>query len=112
MSNAVARRLDAIKGHGGVKAREIAELLDTTPETISRWQTGKAEPQPDRLNRLLTLEWVMDQLADLYVPGEARLWLFAPHKLLHGKSPAAQLKDGRFDEVMAVIEQLRDGAYV
>lgn len=112
MSNAVVKRLDSIKTHGGIKAREIARLLDTTPETVSRWQTGKVDPQPNRLERLLTLEWVMDQLAEFYAPDEARLWLFAPHKLLGGKKPADMLQQDRFDEVIALIDQLRDGAYV
>ena len=59
MSGALARRLDAIKERGGIKAREVAQLLDTTPETVSRWQSGRVEPQPDRLQRLLTLEWLL-----------------------------------------------------
>ena len=112
MSNALARRLDSIKAHAGIKSRDIAELMGTTPETVSRWSRGKVDPQPDRLNRLLTLEWVMDQLAELYEPAEARLWLFAPHTLLEGKSPAHRLQQGEFDEVMAVIDQIKDGAFV
>jgi transcriptional regulator with XRE-family HTH domain len=111
MSNALAKRLDSIKTHAGIKAREIAQLLDTTPETVSRWRRGKVDPQPDRLKRLLTLEWVMDQLAEFYAPDEARLWLFSRHRLLGGKTPAECLREGEFDEVMAIIDQLRDGAY-
>ena len=112
MSHALARRLDSIKEHGGIKARDIAQLLDTTPETVSRWRRGKVDPQPDRLKRLLTLEWLMDQLAEFYEPTEARLWLFSPHKLLDGKTPADSLQCNEFDNVMAVIHQLKDGAYV
>lgn len=112
MSNALAKRLDLIKEHAGIKARDIAQLLDTTPETVSRWSRGKVDPQPDRLKRLLTLEWVMDQLAELYEPAEARLWLFSPHKLLEGKTPAQYLQKGDFDDVMAIIDQLKDGAFV
>ena len=112
MSNALARRLDSIKEHAGIKARDIAQLLDTTPETVSRWSRGKVDPQPDRLKRLLTLEWVMDQLAELYEPAEARLWLFAPHRLLEGRSPAERLQQGEFDEVMTIIDHLKDGAFV
>lgn len=112
MSTALARRLDSIKTHAGIKARDIAQLLDTTPETVSRWQRGKVDPQPDRLKRLLALEWVMDQLAEFYEPDEARLWLFSPHRLLGGRTPANCLQQRDFDEVMAVIDQLRDGAYV
>ena len=54
----------------------------------------------------------MDQLAELYEPDEARLWLFAPHRLLNGKTPVDRLQEGEFDEVMAIIDHLKDCAYV
>ena len=112
MATALASRLDSIRDRGGVKSREIAQLLDTTPQTVSRWHTGKAEPQPDRLQRLLTLEWLLAELAEFYEPEEARLWLFAPHRLLGGERPADRIQRGRLDDVLALIAQLRDGAYV
>ncbi len=112
MPPAVATRLDRIRNRGGMKSREVAQLLGTTPETISRWQRGRVEPGPDRLERLLTLEWLVDQLGDFYEPDEARLWLFAPHRLLGGDRPADRIQEGHVDEVLALISQLQDGAYV
>jgi len=112
MGTAVAKRIEIIKERGGIKAREVAQLLDTTPETVSRWQTGKVEPQQGRLERLLTLEWLLDELAEFFPPEEARLWLFAPHKLLGGETPATKIQQGKMSDVMTIIHQLRDGAYV
>src|SRR3954447_11783903 len=98
MANAVAVRLDAIRERGGIKAREIAQLLDTTPQTVSRWRTGKVEPQPDRLQRLLTLEWLIGELQEFYPEqNEARLWLFSPHRLLDGERPADRIQQGKTD---------------
>jgi uncharacterized protein (DUF2384 family) len=110
--SAIAVRLDSIKSKGGVRSREIAQLLETTPQTISRWQTGRAEPQPDGLQRLLALEWLVERLADLYTPDEARLWLFSRHTLLDGRRPADVIAEGRTEDVLALIDQLRDGAYL
>lgn len=112
MTSAVAVRLDSIRDRGGIKSREVAQLLDTTPQTVSRWRTGKVEPQPDSLQRLLTLEWLIGELAEFYPPQEARLWLFSPHRLLGGERPADRIQEGRLDDVMALIAQLRDGAFV
>ena len=112
MSGAIVRRLDDIKKHAGINSREVAQLLDTTPETVSRWTTGKAQPQPERLNRLLILEWLIGELSDFYHPEEARLWLFAPHKLLNGESPANKIKIGLTNDVLTIIDQLKTGAYV
>lgn len=112
MTSAVATRLDSIKSHAGVRSREIAELLDTTPQTVSRWQQGRVDPQASKLHQLLALEWLAMQLAEFYVPDDARLWLYSPHKLLGGKRPADLIAAGDIDAVLALIDQLRDGAYI
>ena len=78
MTSAVAHRLDSIKHSAGVRSREIAELLDTTPQTVSRWQQGRVDPQPAKLHQLLALEWLTTQLAEFYEPDDARLWLYSP----------------------------------
>jgi transcriptional regulator with XRE-family HTH domain len=112
MAPALAKRLDTIKLRTGIKGRDLAQLLNTTPETVSRWRNGRAEPQRDGLQQLLTLEWIADQLAEFYEPDEARLWLFSPHRLLGGERPADFIQTGRTQEVLALIEQLRTGAFV
>lgn len=112
MSSAVAARLDSIKENAGVRSREIAQLLRTTPQTVSRWQQGRVDPQPDKLQELLTLEWLSTQLHEFYEPDEARLWLFAPHRLLAGQTPANRIQQGKAGDVLALIDQLRDGAFI
>jgi transcriptional regulator with XRE-family HTH domain len=112
MPGAVALRLANIRERGGIRQREVANLLDTTPQTVSRWQSGRVEPQPDRLQRLLTLEWLVGQLSEFYAPDEARLWLYSPHLLIGGERPADRIKKGDLDSVLAVIAQLHDGAFV
>ena len=109
--SAVANRLERIREKGGVKSREVAQILDTTPQTVSRWQTGKSQPRFGTLERLLLLEYVLDRLSDFYPPDEARLWLFARHRLLDGDSPAQRLRDGDEEDVLAIIDQLQSGAY-
>ncbi len=109
--SAVASRLGNIKRRG-INSREIAQLLATTPTTVSRWSTGRVQPQGERLQLLLTLEWIVEQLSELFEPEEARLWLFSPHRLLDGRTPADRIQNGRPDEVLVIIDQLRDGAYV
>jgi transcriptional regulator with XRE-family HTH domain len=112
MASAVATRLNDIQREAGITAREVAQLLNTTPETISRWRTGRADPQPDRRDNLLQLRWLVRELAELYPPDEAHLWLFSPHKLLRGERPADLIRQGRIEEVKRIIAQLQDGAYV
>jgi len=110
--SAVALRLEHIQTCGGISGREVAQLLDTTPQTVSRWKHGRASPQPDRLDRLLRLDWLAEQLHEIYEPEEARLWLFSPHVDLDGRRPADLIVENRIDEVLTIIDRLRSGAYV
>ena len=112
MSNAVARRLESIQENSGISGRDVAQLLDTTPQTVSRWRTGQSSPQPRHLERLLTLEWLASQLAAYYTSDEAKLWLFSPHPLLGGHRPADLIVERRTDEVLQLIDQLDSASYI
>jgi hypothetical protein len=80
-------------------AVDVANVLQIRPETVSRWNQGKAFPQPDVERTLLDLEYVVEQLADLYEPDEARLWIFSRQKLLGGNIPTELIQQHRTDEV-------------
>lgn len=108
----LAGRLESIRTKGGIAGSEVARLLNTTPQTVSRWQTGRGAPRPETLDRLLLLEWLIEQLSEFYSPQDAKLWLLAPHPLLGGESPATRIRAGKLDDALALIDQLRDGAYV
>lgn len=110
-TSAIGRRLDLIREHAGLHDREIAQLLGTTPQTVSRWRTGKAEPHRRTLDLLLSLGWLAEELAEFFSADEARLWLFSPHRLLGGKRPADRVAAGQVDDALALLAQLRDGAY-
>jgi hypothetical protein len=111
MGGAVARKLDSLRAKGAMKNIEVANLLGARPETVSRWNQGKAYPHPSTEKTLLELEYIVDQLSELYEPDEARQWIFSPQKLLAGASPAALIREGRIDEVHRLVSQLRDAVY-
>jgi transcriptional regulator with XRE-family HTH domain len=111
MTSALAERLDAITRRAKIKKREVAELLSTTPETVSRWRAGRVDPKPGHRDLLLQLDWLVSELAELYDPPKANIWLFSPNKLLHGKRPVDLIKERKIDEVLRVIALLKDGAF-
>ena len=95
-----------------MKNVDVANILGSRPETVSRWNRGRAYPHPDAEKTLLELEYIIDQLSDFYAPDEARLWLFSRQKLLDGEIPAELIQKGRTGEVLATINQLRDGVFL
>ena len=111
MSNAIARRLDVLRQKGAIGSVDVANLLDARPETVSRWNQGKAFPRPEAQKQLLNLEYIVDQLSDFYEPKEARLWLFSRQKLLAGRTPAELIQQGRAEEVIALVDQVRDAVF-
>ena len=113
MPSAVATSLvEAIHKNAGISFRDVAQLMNTTPETVSRWRSGRVEPQPAKFKKLATLAWLAEQLADFYEPEQAKLWLFTPQRLLGGARPADRIEMDRLEDVLALIKQLQDGAYV
>ncbi len=112
MPNAVAKRLASIKESSGISSRDVAQLLATTPQTVSRWTTGESSPQPRYLESLLTLEWLVSKLATYYSADEAKLWLFSPHGQLEGRRPADLIAERRTDDVLRLIDQLDSSSYI
>lgn len=112
MSNAIARKLESIEKNSAMRSVDVANLLGARPETVSRWNQGKAFPRSDKQKLLLDLEYIADQLSDFYEPADVRLWLFSRQRLLKGETPAALIQQGRANEVIAVIDQLRDGVFI
>lgn len=111
-TSVLASEIDTIKANMNVTSRDIARLVRTSPQTVSRWYAGESSPPTDRLRPLLTLNWIATQLAELYEPEEARIWLYHPHPLLYGDSPAQRIEMGRVDDALDLIDQVFSGAYV
>lgn len=95
-----------------MRSVDVANLLGARPETVSRWNQGKAFPRPDAQRMLLSLEYIVDQLSDFYEPNEARLWLFSRQRILEGNTPADLIQRGKVDEVIAAIDRLREGVFI
>ena len=73
MSNAIARKLDSIQRKSAMRSVDVANVVGARPETVSRWNQGKAFPRPEAQKLLLELEYIVDQLSDFYEPQDARL---------------------------------------
>ena len=110
--NAIARRLLSIQEKGAMRSSDVANVLSVRPETVSRWNQGKAFPHPDTEKQLLELEFLVDKLSDFYEPRDARLWIFARQRVLADQVPAELIQQGRVDEVLAAVNQLRDGVFL
>jgi transcriptional regulator with XRE-family HTH domain len=112
MSNAVARILDNLKDQGGLKGSDIANIMDVSAPTVSRWSTGRAMPPLHTQTVIAELRYVVERLSDYYTPDETRLWLHARHPLLEDQRAIDLIANGRTEDVLAAIERLDAAVYV
>ena len=112
MSNAIARKIGSIEQKGGMRSVDVANILGTRPETVSRWNQGKAFPRGKTERALLDLEYIVDQLSDFYEPLEARVWLYSRQRLLDGESPVSLIQQGNSEAVMQILDELRDSVFL
>ena len=110
--NVVAVKLELIKSRAAIRAAEVANMLGTTPETVSRWNQGRAYPRPSKESLLVDLEYVVERLSEFYSdPRTARAWLYSRHKFFGGLRPADLIQEGRTEEVLEAIQAMADPTY-
>lgn len=112
MSTAVARILDGLRSVGGLQGKDIANIVDVSTATVSRWSKGNGTPNIHTQTVIADLRYVVDRLSDFYTSDETRLWLHSRHPLMNGERAIDLINSDRTEEVLAVIERLDAGAYV
>lgn len=112
MSTAVTRILDDLRARGGLQGKDIANIVDVSPATVSRWSHGNGSPNLHTQTVIADLRYVVDRLSDFYTADETRLWLHSRHPLLNGERAIDLINADRTEEVLAVIERLDAGAYL
>lgn len=112
MSTAVIRILDDLRSRGGLQGKDIANIVDVSTATVSRWSHGTGSPSLKTQTVIADLRYVVDLLSDFYTPDETRLWLHSRHALLNNQRAIDLINDDHTEDVLAVIERLDSGSYV
>ena len=107
--NVVAEKLAVLRNRAAIRAVDVANMLGTTPETVSRWNQGRAYPRPRKECLLVDLEYIVERLSEFYSdPRTARAWLYSRHKYFDGLRPADLIQEGRIEEVLEAIQTMAD----
>lgn len=112
ISGAIAAKLEFLKIRAAIRAVDVANMLGTTPETVSRWNRGRAYPRPNKESLLVDLEYIVERLSEFYSdPNAARAWLYSRHKYFNGLRPADLIQEGRIEEVLEAIQSMANPEY-
>ncbi len=104
--SAIVRRINNIEDLSGLRPTDLAHILNTNLETVSRWRNGRNVPQANNERLILDLEYIIEQLREFYGRDDARLWLYQRQKSLRGRMPAELIRDGEVLEVLRLVHDL------
>ena len=105
-------RLNRVIEAAGLDYVDIARMLETNPRTVSRWINEGSEPRWDVRERLLELTAVIERLTQVVQPRAAQDWLFTPNSELGYDKPVELVRQGRFKDVLALIDSLGEGVFI
>ena len=90
---------------------DLARILGASPRTVTRWLQAENEPRRDTRERILELLAVLDALTKTVHGQSAYDWLYSPIPALEHRKPADLLAEGRYREVLSVIDALAEGVF-
>lgn len=109
---AIAQYISDLEQKGGLRGTDIANLADVSKATVSRWLSGKTQPQPKNEILLSNLYYIVGRLLEYYTPNDIRVWLYAPHPQLDGQRAIDLIHEGRAEEVLQILKRLDAEAYL
>lgn len=96
----------------GISQEECARLLGVAWATVSRWERGRALPDPKAAAKLNRLREIIDLIGEAIRREDLPKFLMAPHPELRGHSPAALLdNEFGFEAVKSLVLAAQSGAY-
>lgn len=112
MQGAVLKHLDELQKDGGLSGSDIANFVDVSKATVSRWRSGHFKPHPDQEVIIAALYWVVSRLQEYYNSEEIRQWLYARHPQLGGERAIDLIHDNRTVEVLKILDRLDNDVFV
>jgi hypothetical protein len=88
---------------------EIAGVTGVGARAVQKWASGSTKPEGTSRERLLELNYVIEQVGDVYDDEGVEIWLHAPQRAFGGRTPLELLRIGQFEDVIALVERLAGG---
>lgn len=108
-AGALAHKVGELTAAAALTYEEIGRIVDASPRSVARWQSGEVVPQPLNKQRLIELAYVAQALQELLEPAEANLWMFTPNRALAHDTPADRIRSGEYKAVLDLIDAIADG---
>lgn len=110
-AGALAEKVSEARDNLSLTDDEVGSMVNASGRSVARWAAGEVVPQKLNKQRLLELAYVADALAEVVPQDHANVWLFTPHRRLDHEKPADLIEQGRYREVLNLIEAMADGVF-
>lgn len=111
-SGALAHKVGELTSSAGLTLEDIGRIVDASPRSVARWQSGEVVPQRLNKQRLIELAYVAEAVTEVLPPEDANLWMFTPSRALDHDTPAERIRTGDYKSVLALVEAMADGVVV
>lgn len=109
MVNAIAERVHEITDRLHLSREELGQIVGADARTVARWSAGETSPHRNTRDRLLELHYVAKEASEILHPEDVNLWMFEPNRMLKGDRPADRVAEGRYRDVLALLEAMGEG---
>jgi hypothetical protein len=111
-AGAIATKVSAAINGLGLTNEEVGDIVDASPRSVARWVAGDVVPQRLNKERLLELAYVAEAVTEVLPADHANVWMFSPNRLLGHRKPADLIREGKFKDVLALIDAMAEGVFV
>jgi hypothetical protein len=90
----------------GISQQELGSAVGASLRSVQNWASGDAAPRGNSRERLLDVQYIVEELRSVYTAEGIEIWLHARNRNLGGRRPIDLLTDGRVDAVVQEAERL------
>jgi ribosome-binding protein aMBF1 (putative translation factor) len=90
----------------GLSQTDLADAIGASLRTVQNWATGQSTPRGDSREKLLDVQFLIDELRDVYTDEGIGIWLRARNRNLGDARPVELITSGHMDRVLTEAQRL------
>jgi transcriptional regulator with XRE-family HTH domain len=90
----------------GITQAQLGEAVGSSLRTVQNWAKGDSTPTGTKVQRLLDLSFLIEELQTAYTDEGIQIWMNSRNRNLAGNRPIDLLTQGRIDEVLEEAQRI------
>jgi DNA-binding transcriptional regulator YiaG len=90
----------------GISQQELSGAVGASIRSVQNWASGQAAPRGASRERLLDVQFIVEELRCVYTDEGIDIWLHARNRNLDGRRPIEVMAAGEVERVIEVAQRL------